>query len=93
MYKEVGCKKLKTMEKEMIAVAYEILLFRWSHVHFLVPPPPPPQALRLFFFHRGERETSVTGDEAPLRPFSPSRLSLRPNFHREKDAWTQLFET
>ena len=64
MYKEVGCKKLKTMEKEMIAVAYEILLFRWSHVHFsvrlyyislgntmiLVPPPPPPQALRLFFF-------------------------------------------
>ena len=36
MYKEVGCKKLKTMEKEMIAVAYEILLFRWSHVHFSV---------------------------------------------------------
>ena len=59
----------------------------------LVPPPPPPQALRLFFFHRGERETWLTGDEAPLRPFSPSRLSLRANFHREKDAWTQLFET
>ena len=48
----------------------------------------------------GPRETRVTGGDAqgtkgrvkkggvaPSRLFSPSRLLLRPNFHRERDVW------
>ena len=47
---------------------------------------------------RGERKTRVTSDDAqgtmgkvkkgglaPSRPFSPSRLPLRANFHRERE--------
>ena len=58
------------MEKEIIAVAYEILLFSCSLVHFSVPlyylelgnimilVPPPSQALRLFFARRRTRNVS-----------------------------------
>ena len=51
---------------------------------------------------RCERERRVTGDKvqgtigsvkkgglAPSRPFSPSRLPLRANFHRERDVWVR----
>ena len=58
---------------------------------------PPPQVLR--FSHRSVSDTQVAGDktqgtmgrrkmrdEAPYRPFSPSRLPpLRANLHRERD--------
>ena len=53
-------------------------------------------------WQRGERETRVTGDDAqgtmgrvkkgglaPSRPFSPSYLPLRANFHRERDVWVR----
>ena len=59
---------------------------------------PPLQALRTS--HRRKRETRLTGDEAqwtmgrrkkrgeaPSRPFSPSRLSLSANFHRETSGY------
>ena len=52
---------------------------------------------------RGERKTRVTGDNAqgttgkvkkgglvPSRPFSPSRLPLRANFHRERERERRL---
>ena len=53
-------------------------------------------------WERGARETRVTGDDAqgtkgrvkkgglaPSRLFSPSRLLLRTNFHRERDVWVR----
>ena len=53
--------------------------------------------------HRGEHKTRVTGDEAQRtmrrvkkggeatsRPFSPSRLPLRANFHRKTDSGYEI---
>ena len=42
-----------------------------------------------FFSSRGERETWVTGDESQGTLLSPSRLPLRPRFHRERDIWVR----
>ena len=93
MYQVVGCKKFKTIEKEMIVVTYEILLFYGGHTYTFRFDYITFNWVTLWYWSRhllrpifrteakAKRECLET-----KRRFARFLLPLRANFNRERDS-------